>query len=386
MLKKTPYTINVSQEILDDLRERLQETRWPTGYTEVGWSYGADIDYMKALVNHWLNRYDWRKNEAELNKFSHFKAEIDGIGVHFIHEKGKGPNPTPIILTHGWPDSFYRFHKVIPMLTDPVKFGGNAEDAFDVIVPSIPGFGFSDQKAMNSEAVADLWFRLMNGLGYEKFAAAGGDAGSIITKYLAFKYPESISGIHLTDVGYPDFMNLPSDLSAEEQKFVEFLGFWWQTEGAFNMIQSTKPQTLGYMLNDSPMGLAAWTTVLLGGKEPFGWRFDPDEQLTNIMIYWVTQTINSSLLYYLTEAQSKSPIEHGQRVETPTAVLHCTEDAPLPIEWAKRNVNLVQYNQTNARHFAARENPGGYTDDLRSFFRKLAQSQNRGVLENAFNQ
>lgn len=386
MLKKTPYTINVPQEILDDLRERLQETRWPTGYKEVGWSYGADMDYMKDLVNHWLNRYDWRINEAELNKFSHFKAEIDGVGVHFIHEKGKGPNPTPIILTHGWPDSFYRFHKVIPMLTDPVKFGGNAEDAFDVIVPSIPGFGFSDHKAMNSEAVADLWLRLMHGLGYEKFAAAGGDAGSTITKYLAFKYPESISGIHLTDVGYPDFMNLPSDLSAEEQKFVEFLGFWWQTEGAFNMIQSTKPQTLGYMLNDSPMGLAAWTTILLGGKEPFGSRFDPDEQLTNIMIYWVTQTINSSLLYYLTEAQSKSPIEQEQRVDTPTAVLHCTEDAPLPIEWAKRNVNLLQYNQMNAGHFAAWENPGGYTDDLRSFFRKLAQSQNRGVLENAFNQ
>lgn len=386
MLKTNRYIIKVSQEILDDLRERLVETRWPVGYRGVGWDFGADMDYMKALTDYWLNKYDWRKNEEKLNKFNHFQAEVDGINIHFIHEKGKGPNPTPIILTHGWPDSFYRFHKVIPMLTDPEKYGGRPEDAFDVIVPSIPGFGFSDHKAMNSEAIADLWHKLMKGLGYEKFAAAGGDAGSIITKYLAFKYSGSISGIHLTDVGYPDFMNLPSDLSDEEQKFVEFLGFWWQTEGAFNMIHSTKPQTIGYMLNDSPMGLAAWTTILLGGREPFGSRFDPDEQLTNIMIYWVTETINSTLQFYLMETKAKSPIEQGKRVETPAAVLHCTEDAPLPVDWAKRNVNLVQYNEINAGHFAAWENPAGYTEDLRNFFRLLAQYQNQSVLENAFNQ
>ncbi|NJK96138.1 MAG: epoxide hydrolase [Bacteroidales bacterium] len=357
MLKKTPYKIHVSQDILVDLRDRLQEIRWPTGYTDVGWTYGADMDYMKELVNHWLYQYDWRKNEAELNRYSHFKADVDGVNIHLIHEKGKGPNPTPIILTHGWPDSFYRYLKVIPMLTDPEKYGGKPEDSFDVIIPSLPGFGFSDHKAMKSEGIADLWYNLMHGLGYEKFAAAGGDAGSTITRYLAYKYPESVTGIHLTDVGYPNFMNLPTDLSEEEQKFVDFLGNWWQTEGAFNMIQSTKPQTLGYMLNDSPLGLAAWTTILLGGKEPFGSRFKPDEQITNIMIYWITGTINSTLRYYLTEAQAKSPVEPGQRIETPTAVLHCTEDAPLPLDWAKRNVNMIQYNEMKAGHFAAWENP-----------------------------
>lgn len=386
MLTKEPYTLNIHPVILEDLQERLLDTRWPIAYTNTDWNYGVNIDYMKALINHWLHNYNWRKHEEELNNFKHFKAEVDGVNIHFIHEKGKGPNPKPLILTHGWPDSFYRFHKVIPMLTDPEKYGGSPEDAFDVIVPSIPGFGFSDRKAMSSGSVADLWLKLMQGLGYQKFAAAGGDAGSIITKYLAFKYPESITGIHLTDVGYPDFMNLPADLSSEEQKFVEFLGYWWQTEGAFNMIHSTKPQTLGYTLNDSPAGLAAWTTILLGGKEPFGFRFDPDEQLTNIMIYWVTETINSSLQYYLIEAQSKSPIEQGQRIETPTAVLHCTEDAPLPLDWAKRNVNVVQYNEMKAGHFAAWENPIGYTDDIRTFFRKLARTKNQGILENAYNQ
>lgn len=373
-----PFKIDVPRQMIDDLRERLKETRWPTGYTDIGWEYGADMDYMKELVAYWLHKYDWRKAEAELNSRKQYKVKVDGIDIHFIHEPGKGPNATPIILTHGWPDSFYRFHKVIPMLTDPEKFGGNPEDSFDVVVPSIPGFGFSQRKDMSEEAVADLWYKLMQGLGYEKFGAAGGDKGSIITKYLAYKYPEAVTGIHLTDVGYPDFMNLPEDLSAEEQKFVGFLGQWWMTEGAFNMIQSTKPQTLGYSLNDSPVGLAAWTTILLGGQEPFGARFDPDEQLTNIMIYWVTETINSSMRSYLTGSQAKPPIQAGQRIgEVPAAVLYCSEDAPLPREWAERNVNLKQFNTIKAGHFAAWEKPEAYAEDLKMFFRKLNKDEKK---------
>lgn len=369
---KKPFKINVPQQVLDDLYERLRETRWPIGYKNAGWQYGADMDYMKELVNHWLYKYDWRKEEAKLNTFNHFISEIDGIDIHFIHEKGKGLNPVPIILTHGWPDSFYRFHKVIPMLTDPVSYGGNPEDSFDVIVPSIPGFGYSNRRGLGFEPVADLWLKLMKSLGYNKFAAAGGDAGSIISKYLAYKYPDSVKALHLTDVGYPDFMNLPGNLSEEEQKFVGFIGSWWMREGAFNMIHSTKPQTIGYSLNDSPLGLAAWTTILLGGKEPFGSRFNPDEQLTNMMIYWVTRTINSSILFYLIESKAKSPISEGERVETPTAVLHCTDDAPLPLDWAKRNVNVAQYNEINAGHFAAWEKPHEYVEDIRKFFRSLS--------------
>jgi pimeloyl-ACP methyl ester carboxylesterase len=212
---------------------------------------------MKELADYWQHKYDWRKHEAELNRFAHFKAEVDGVSIHFIHERGKGPNPTPVILTHGWPDSFYRFHKVIPMLTDPGRFGGDTNNSFDIIVPSMPGFGFSDRIAMADAAVADLWAELMTEvLGYEKFAAAGGDVGSGVTKSLAASYPDRLTGIHLTDVGYPDGSIDFSELPPAEQEFNGFIQHWWYTEGAYNMLQSTKPQTLAYGLNDSPVGLA----------------------------------------------------------------------------------------------------------------------------------
>ena len=168
------FQINVPQAVLDDLQKRLARTRWTDEVEGVGWDYGTNLDYLKELVDYWQHQYDWRKHEAELNKFQQFRAEIDGVGIHFIHERGKGPNPTPIILTHGWPDSFYRFHKIIPMLTDSASYGGNPNNSIDVIVPSMPGFGFSDRTAMSAGAVADLWAKLMaEVLHYQKFAAAG---------------------------------------------------------------------------------------------------------------------------------------------------------------------------------------------------------------------
>lgn len=198
-----PFKINVPQYVLDDLQERLKHTRWTDEVKDSGWSMGTNRDYMKELVDYWQHKYNWRKHEEELNKFKQFRAQIDGIGIHFIHERGKGPNPTPIILTHGWPDSFYRFHKVIPMLTDPASYGGNPNNSFDVIGPSIPGYGFSDRKALTEDVIADLWVKLMTEvLGYEKFAAAGGDHGTLITKSLALNHPDVITAIHLTDVSY----------------------------------------------------------------------------------------------------------------------------------------------------------------------------------------
>src|SRR5687768_1430298 len=174
-----PFAINIPQSALDDLQERLARTRWPDDFTNDAWNTGAPTSYLKELTEYWRTGYDWRKHEQALNQLAHFRAEVDGIGIHFIHERGKGPNPTPLLLTHGWPDSFYRFHKVIPMLTDPARFGGSPDDSFDVIVPSIPGFGFSDHKPMSHGAVADLWLELMRDvLGYAQFAAAGGDVGS----------------------------------------------------------------------------------------------------------------------------------------------------------------------------------------------------------------
>ena len=304
-MKPQPFQIDVPQTVLEDLQERLARTRWPDEVEGAGWDYGASLGYMKELADYWQNDYDWRKQEAKLNTFNHFKADIDGFGVHFIHERGKGPNPTPLLLLHGWPDSFYRFYKVIPMLTDPERFGGSAEDSFDVIVPSLPGFGFSDIPFGRGGVDASVLFtRLMTEvLRYSQFAAHGGDTGSPIVQAMAGSHPEAVVGIHLTDIGYDKVPMLdPPTLSPAEQAYVQTLDQWSFTEGAYVMIQATKPQSLAYGFNDSPTGLAAWLVEQFrkfsdceGDVER---RFSKDELLTQIMIYWATETINASMRGY----------------------------------------------------------------------------------------
>jgi pimeloyl-ACP methyl ester carboxylesterase len=223
-----PFKIAIPQTTLDDLRERLARTRWPDEVEGAGWDYGTNLQYMKEFTDYWQHKYDWRKQEAELNTFAQFKAEVDGVGIHFIHERGKGPNPTPIILLHGWPDSFYRMHKIIPLLTDPASYGGDPADSFDVIVPSLPGFGFSDrprEHGATSIRTTELLARLMTEvLGYKRFAAAGGDIGSRVTRLLALAHPESLIGIHLTDVGFPREIAFPPDLSNPSTAEQQFLG------------------------------------------------------------------------------------------------------------------------------------------------------------------
>lgn len=375
-----PFKINVPQAVLDDLKERLANTRWPDEAEGAGWSMGTSLEYMKELVPYWQSKYDWRKHEAELNRFKQFKADVDGVNIHFIHEKGKGPNPMPIILTHGWPDSFYRFHKIIPMLTDPEKYGGKAEDSFDVVVPSVPGFGFSDRKAMSNSAVADLWAKLMTGLGYERFAAAGGDVGSIVTLALSRQHPERVIGIHLTDAGYPTGQE--ENLSEAEGEFAKFIQGWWFSEGAYAMLQSTKPQTIAFGLNDSPVGLAAWIlsfgstgagakTLDNGVEAAFGGR---EDLLTNIMIYWVTQTAGSAARTYREEAVASWGSGGGKkdRSDVPTAFALFPREAQTPRDWVARQTNLQRYTKMpEGGHFAALEVPELFVQDLREFFREL---------------
>src|SRR5215212_4117634 len=304
-----PFTIAVPQATLDDLRERLARTRWIDAAAGAGWDYGISLEYMQELVNHWQHSYDWRKHEAALNAFAQFRANVDGVGIHFIHERGKGPNPTPLLLLHGFPDSFYRYHKVIDRLTDPAKYGGDPNNSFDVIVPSIPGTGFSAPITLDDERNADLFAKLMTEeLGYARFVSAGGDHGAIITQSLARRYPELLIGIHLTDVGYPDQHTDFSTLSAAELEMAQWVQKWYMEEGmGVNMVMATKPQTLAYGLNDSPVGLAAWLVGYSSsggkGKEEFKTRFSADEVLTNVMIYWVTQTINSAARAYYVNAR-----------------------------------------------------------------------------------
>lgn len=371
-----PFSINIPQSALDDLQERLQRTRWPDEAEGAGWTMGTNLAYMKSLADYWQHKYDWRKYEAELNRFHHFKAEVNGVEVHFIHERGKGPNPTPIILLHGWPDSFYRYHKVISMLTDPASFGGDANTSFDVIVPSLPGFAFSERKAMTHDRAADLFASLMTDvLGYDKFAAAGGDSGAVITQSLAQNYPDRLTGIYLTDVGYPDHTTDFASLTPPEQEFAGYIQGWWMQEGAFNMIQATKPQSLSYGMNDSPTGLAAWimSFICMGATgEEIEKRFSRDELLTNIMIYWLTETIGSSFRSYFEGAHAAPSETAGQRSDVPAAVAHCPWDSPLPREWAARKVNLQHFTDfPRGGHFTAWEEPALYAQDVQDFIRQL---------------
>jgi len=378
-MKQTPFTIDVAQSVLDDLKIRLKQTRWTDEPANAGWNYGTNPAYLRELADYWQTKYDWRKHEAELNKFPQFKTTIDGISIHFVYVKGKGKNPKPLLLTHGWPDSFYRFYKVIPMLTEPA----GQEQSFDVIIPSIPGFGFSDRVAVNSDKTAELFAKLMTEvLGYQTFYAAGGDMGSPITKSMANQYPDKVNAIHLTDVGYPTGQEDWSTMSQPEQEFGKFIQQWWYTEGAYNMIQATKPQTLGYGLNDSPVGLASWIVEKFNSwsdnKGNIENSFTKDELLTNIMIYWVTQTINTSIRTYAADGAAawSGGLRSMQRVAVPTGVCVFPAEAPMPKEWAERMVNVKSFHKAEkGGHFAAMEVPEIWVNELRTFFTSAAATK-----------
>jgi len=379
-----PFTIAISQATLDDLHVRLALTRWPDEVEGAGWDYGTNLLYMKELVAYWLQTFDWRTQEAKLNQFAHFKADVDGVGLHFIHERGKGPAPLPIILTHGWPDSFYRMHKIIPLLTDPASYGGDPADAFDVIVPSLPGYGFSDKvHGVTSIRTAELFAQLMTDvLGYKRFAAGGGDIGGRVTRLLALAHPEALVGIHLTDIGFPGepagiFPSNLSNPSPAEQRFLGSVGQWFMQEGGYAMLQSTKPQTLSYGLNESPAGLAAWLVEKFrawsdcaGDVEQ---RFSKDELLTQIMIYWATETISSSARLYYDDAHVAPQLKPGQYIEVPAGVATFPKDLTRPPrESGERFLRVQRWTEMpRGGHFAALEEPQLLAEDLRAFFRPL---------------
>ena len=376
-----PFKIAILQTTLDDLRERLARTRWPDEIEDAGWDYGTNLEYMRELADYWQHTYNWRKHEAELNMFAPFEAEIDGVGIHFIHERGRGPNPLPIIITHGWPGSFYEILKVIPLLTDPESHGGKAEDSFDVIVPSLPGYGFSDrptQRGMTSSRIADIWASLMTKeLGYKRFAAQGGDWGSGVTERLAIAHPHVLLGFHLNNIPFHHLFAKADNLSQEEKTYLEAAGPWQFAEGAYAMIQGSKPQTLAYGLHDSPIGLAAWIVEKFrswsdcaGDVEK---RFTKDELLTTITLYWVTETINAAnRLYYETAHDFTSP-QHTGRSAVPAAIARFPKDIlPAPREWAERWFNVQRWTaMPRGGHFAALEEPELLAEDIRAFFHDL---------------
>jgi pimeloyl-ACP methyl ester carboxylesterase len=383
--KITPFTINVTQDVLSDVQLRLQNTRWSYQVEGTKWDAGTDLNYVRELVAYWQDGYDWCKQEAALNEFAHFKSVVDEIGIHFIYERGKGPNPFPLILTHGYPDSFYRFAKIIPMLTDPASYGGRAEDGFDVVVPDLPGYGFSDRPPEIGGVfrVNDFWAQLMTEiLGYQRFGAHGGDWGSTITEQLARSHADSVVAIHLTDVPFGHIMQKPDDPSPAEKKLFKHNEEWLQKEGAYALIQSSKPQSLAQGSNDSPAGLAAWLVEKFRAWSDCGGdietRFTKDELLTHIMIYWATESIGPSFLTYydFANAGALTWIKEGVKKwagssKVPAAfALFPADISRPPREWAERFFNVQRWTEMpRGGHFAATEEPALLAEDIRAWFR-----------------
>lgn len=362
MIKK--FTINIPQAKIDELHDRLAVTHFPEAPKDAGWDYGTDLAFMKELVSYWKNEFDWRKAEAALNKYDHFTADVNGTNLHFIHQKSSNPNAQPLLLIHGWPDSFYRFYKVIPLLTEQ----------FHVIVPSLPGFGFSEKVAMNSSHTADLLAHLMqNELGYNQFMVSSGDIGTPIVQSLAAQHTDALSLAHLTDTGYPTGSEDFSTMTQKEQAFVGQCQQWWYTEAAYNMLQATKPQTLAFALTDSPSGLAAWIVEKFqawsdGGIEK---AFTKDELLTNIGLYYFTDTIATSMRTYAENTRAlyatgmpKPPA----KIEIPTAIASFPSEAvPVIEDWAQRNATVARFtSMEKGGHFAALEVPELFATELKA--------------------
>ena len=376
----TPFEINIDDTLLEELQERLARTRFPDQLDGVGWDYGTDLEYLKELVDYWRTKYDWRQQESKLNEFSQFTTDIEGLTVHFIHVRSKHENALPLVLAHGWPDSVFGFQKVIGPLTDPEAYGGSAEEAFHVVCPSMMGYGFSakpSDRGWDVDRMGEVAAKLMAKLGYERYGAQGGDWGSAVTSWLGRNDSEHVVGIHvnLVGVGPPDDMENPDEgIPDWELKRWKDRREWWEGENAYGRIQGTKPQTLGYGLNDSPAGLAAWiiekwrTWSDTGGV--IETRFTKDELLTNIMIYWVTASITSSTrIYYET---FRDPAKRG-RVEVPTAIaVFPAEIFFSPRKWAESWYNVRQWTEMpRGGHFAAMEEPTLLVEDVRKFFREL---------------
>jgi len=386
-METTPFKVDIAQPVLADLRQRISNTRWTDEADNADWKFGTNRDYLQSLLEYWHDGFDWRAQENAINRFAQFRTDVDGTCVHFIHERGRGERCLPLILTHGFPDSFLRFAKIIPLLTDPAAHGGDPDDAFDVIVPSLPGYGFSSKprQAGMLFKVADLWATLMTRtLGYDRFAAHGGDWGSLVTEHLARSHADALVGIHITDVPFVHLFEKPKNLSLKEKKLIEQTQQWTQRGGSYALIQGSSPQSLAYGLNDSPAGLAAWMVDKFRAWSDCDGELDSafskDELLTNITLYWVTRTIDSSFRFYSDVANASALRWITELLKkwtcsskVPTGFARFPHDIhPPPREWAERFYNLRHWTEMpRGGHFGAMEQPELLAADIRAFFRPL---------------
>ena len=374
----TRFEIDVAEHDLADLRNRLARTRWPDAVTGAGWDYGIDLVFLRDVVDYWREGFDWRMQERRLNTFHQFRADIDGIVVHFLHERAAAPGSIPLLLLHGWPSSVVQMLEITRLLTESGAEEGEQSVVFDVVAPSLPGYGFSDRPSEHGWSVAriaDSMHRLMTDvLGYDRYGIRGSDLGAGVLTQMALAHPQSVIGVHSGGTN-PWLTDIPDDLTPEEQKFVADAQDWNRTEMAYAQQHASKPQTLSVGLNDSPAGLAAWILEKFwrwsdcqGDLES---RFSRDDLLTNLTIYWVTETIGSSVrLYYET---MRDPGRWGITT-VPTAALMSPKDLfPTPRSWAERFGRVDRWTEIDeGGHFLEWEVPTLVAADLRAFFGSLA--------------
>ncbi len=373
----TPFTIRVSDEVLDDLKRRLRATRWPEAEPVDDWSQGVPLAWLQEVCRYWAEDYDWRAREAALNRFDHFTTELAGLGIHFIHQRSPHPDALPLIMTHGWPGSVIEFHKVIEPLVNPTAHGGDAGDAFHVVCPTLPGFGFSGKPAQTGfgvERAAQMWAQLITRLGYTRYVAQGGDWGSAVTSCLGWQDPEHCAGIHIT-LAMGTRPKIEGEPTPEEQRALDGLEYYRKWDSGYSKEQSTRPQTVGYSLNDSPAGQAAWIlekfwawTDCDGDPESVLSR---DELLDNLMLYWATESGASSARIYW------QSFGRGERntVTVPTGVAVYPKEIVPPVRhWMEAGdyPNIQHWEEmTKGGHFAAFEQPEAFVNNLRAFFKLI---------------
>lgn len=366
------FHIAVPDDVIDDLRRRLANTRWPEAECVDDWSQGIPLGYTRSLAQYWADGYDWRTREAALNRFDQFTTEIDGLELHFIHQRSPHPDALPLIITHGWPGSIAEFHKIIEPLTDPTAHGGRAADAFHVVCPSLPGYGFSAKPAgtgWNVERIARAWDTLMVRLGYERYGAQGGDWGSAVTTQIGRNGGRCIA-IH-TNMPIARPPSGATEFSAEELASVAAMREHQRHGTGYSKQQSTRPQTLGYGLVDSPVAQLAWIVEKFGAWTDCDGHpenaVSRDEMLDEVMIYWVTATGASSARLYW---ESFGAFGSGDRVEVPTGVASFPREIGRPPRsWCESGYNIARWtDMPRGGHFAALEQPDLLVDDVRAFF------------------
>jgi pimeloyl-ACP methyl ester carboxylesterase len=376
------FQLPYSESAAQDLRERLARTRWPDTIPGSGWEYGFDLEYLQRICRYWREEFDWKAEIGRLGRLNHLRYTAGDQSIHFVHERGRGQAPIPILLLHGWPGSFLEMLKLLPRLADPAAHGGEPSDSFDVIVASLPGFGFSSrptERGMNTARMSDLFAELMNELGHERFACHGGDFGAGVSSWLGRRHAARIIGLHLNYIpgSYRPGLQPGTVISGEEQQFLADADQWGEEFGAYDHIQFRTPQTAAYGLNDSPAGLAAWILEKFrdwadcdGDLEN---RFTWDELLANVTLYWMTETIHSSCRLYFEMRTASLHLAQGERIEVPCGIARLPKEAPFPPRtWIERGYNVQHWTEIpSGGHFAAMEEPEALAADIRTFFRRF---------------